>query len=186
MPYSYSVLTGGPLGSKRYCLNHIEVHWGSVDSRGSEHTVNGIGYSAEVRKISTSICLAYEKWLSDIIVFLVGSPVWKYDYLKVIINSLLQIIHITIFAYLPVQLANIFLNYDTRVVLFQIQLVHWNHHECEDFAQALSSEDGIAILSVLVKVSICYCLLVNQGATARQLNISARLNNLLYTAEQCK
>ena len=51
-----SALTGGPLGSKRYCLNHVEMRWGGVDSRGSEHTVNGIGYSAEVTNTCVSLC----------------------------------------------------------------------------------------------------------------------------------
>ena len=40
--------------------------------------------------------------------------------------------------------------------VFQIQLVHWNHDDCINFAHALSSDDGIAILSVLVEVPVRY------------------------------
>lgn len=43
-----SVLTGGPL-SGTYRLRQIHFHWGSNDEAGSEHTVDGMKYAAEVR-----------------------------------------------------------------------------------------------------------------------------------------
>ena len=52
-----TALSGGPLGSKRYCLSHVELRWGAVDSRGSEHTMNGVGCSAEVRVKPTKVLL---------------------------------------------------------------------------------------------------------------------------------
>ncbi|XP_063029075.1 carbonic anhydrase 13-like isoform X2 [Melospiza melodia melodia] len=42
-----SVLTGGPL-SGTYRLRQIHFHWGSNDEAGSEHTVDGMKYAAEI------------------------------------------------------------------------------------------------------------------------------------------
>ena len=35
-----SSLTGGPLGNE-YKLVQMHAHWGKVEGRGSEHTING-------------------------------------------------------------------------------------------------------------------------------------------------
>jgi carbonic anhydrase len=40
-------LWGGPLPSK-YKLEQIHAHWGRCDEEGSEHTVDGKAYPAEV------------------------------------------------------------------------------------------------------------------------------------------
>lgn len=40
-------LTGGPL-SYRYCFHEIHIHYGLHDSFGSEHTVEGYNFPAEV------------------------------------------------------------------------------------------------------------------------------------------
>lgn len=42
-----SVLEGGPLKDK-YRLEQYHCHWGVNDSQGSEHTVDGHSYAAEV------------------------------------------------------------------------------------------------------------------------------------------
>nr|XP_054417544.1 carbonic anhydrase 1-like [Pongo abelii] len=42
-----SVLKGGPL-SDSYRLFHSHFHWGSTNEHGSEHTVDGVKYSAEL------------------------------------------------------------------------------------------------------------------------------------------
>ena len=44
---AYSV-SGGAL-PKTFIADHFHFHWGKVDSRGSEHTVNGQGSPMEVR-----------------------------------------------------------------------------------------------------------------------------------------
>ena len=41
----------------------------------------------------------------------------------------------------------------SELISFQIQLVHWNQ-EYGSFDEAASSENGIAVLSVLVKVPV--------------------------------
>ena len=41
-------LSGGPL-SDEYTLIQFHAHWGSDDSKGAEHTINGRQYSAEVK-----------------------------------------------------------------------------------------------------------------------------------------
>ena len=41
-------LRGGPLGDRVYKLDHVHIHWGSSDERGSEHTVGGKQAAAEV------------------------------------------------------------------------------------------------------------------------------------------
>ena len=43
-------LSGGPL-SDEYTLIQFHAHWGSDDSKGAEHTINGRQYSAEVKAI---------------------------------------------------------------------------------------------------------------------------------------
>jgi len=44
-----SSLKGGPLDPKdEYKVLQMHAHWGSVDGQGSEHTVNGVSYSAEL------------------------------------------------------------------------------------------------------------------------------------------
>lgn len=46
-----STITGGPLGSDVYKLAQFHLHWGSEDSRGAEHTINGKVYSAELHLV---------------------------------------------------------------------------------------------------------------------------------------
>ena len=43
-----STVTGGALGRKTYTFDHLHFHWGSDDSRGSEHTIQRRAYPAEV------------------------------------------------------------------------------------------------------------------------------------------
>ncbi|KAF4797990.1 Carbonic anhydrase 13 [Turdus rufiventris] len=45
-----SVLTGGPLNGT-YRLRQIHFHWGSNDEAGSEHTVDGMKYAAELHVV---------------------------------------------------------------------------------------------------------------------------------------
>ena len=40
-------LSGGPL-SHKYRLEQFHLHWGATDDRGSEHTIDGCRYAAEV------------------------------------------------------------------------------------------------------------------------------------------
>lgn len=42
-----AALTGGPI-SGTYRLKQFHFHWGASDDRGSEHTVAGTKYAAEV------------------------------------------------------------------------------------------------------------------------------------------
>ncbi len=44
----FEALTGGPL-QHNYRLAQFHCHWGKDCSAGSEHTVNGKSYAAEVR-----------------------------------------------------------------------------------------------------------------------------------------
>jgi len=46
-----AALVGGPLGSDTYTLLQFHFHWGSDNSKGSEHFLNGKQYSAEVRAL---------------------------------------------------------------------------------------------------------------------------------------
>ena len=34
-------ITGGPLGDSKYYFLQFHFHWGSVDTQGSEHLING-------------------------------------------------------------------------------------------------------------------------------------------------
>ena len=34
-------VSGGPFGGEKYCLKQLHFHWGSDNSRGSEHFVDG-------------------------------------------------------------------------------------------------------------------------------------------------
>lgn len=45
----FSELTGGPLGTQKFRLEQFHLHWGSDDTKGSEHTIDGKMYAAEVR-----------------------------------------------------------------------------------------------------------------------------------------
>ena len=40
LPNSYK-FTGGPFGDEEYQFQQLHFHWGSVDTQGSEHTING-------------------------------------------------------------------------------------------------------------------------------------------------
>ena len=41
-------MVGGPLLDDEYELWQFHAHWGSDNSKGSEHTVDGIPYASEV------------------------------------------------------------------------------------------------------------------------------------------
>lgn len=45
-----SEISGGPL-TDRYRLEQFHLHWGSADDHGSEHTVNGRTYAAELHLV---------------------------------------------------------------------------------------------------------------------------------------
>ena len=47
----YIVLEGGPLNA-RYKLEQFHCHWGKDETEGSEHTVDGNTYPAEVTLIT--------------------------------------------------------------------------------------------------------------------------------------
>jgi len=49
-----ATLTGGPLGDDTFTLNQFHVHFGCDNDRGSEHTLNGKAFSAQVSNIFTS------------------------------------------------------------------------------------------------------------------------------------
>lgn len=49
----HTVLTGGPLEGN-YRLAQFHCHWGKNSSCGSEHTVDGKAYAAEVSSVSMS------------------------------------------------------------------------------------------------------------------------------------
>eukprot|EP00116_Pleurobrachia_bachei_P005358 sb/3465620/ len=44
-------LTGGPVGEEQYTLQQFHFHWGHNASQGSEHTINGKMYSAELHYV---------------------------------------------------------------------------------------------------------------------------------------
>lgn len=48
--YVFAVVTGGPLTGS-YRLRQFHFHWGPVDDRGSEHTVDGAKYASEVESM---------------------------------------------------------------------------------------------------------------------------------------
>ena len=43
MPNTFTI-RDGPYGSEEYQFLQLHFHWGSVDSQGSEHTINGTRY----------------------------------------------------------------------------------------------------------------------------------------------
>uniref|UniRef100_A0A5F4WJZ4 Carbonic anhydrase n=1 Tax=Callithrix jacchus TaxID=9483 RepID=A0A5F4WJZ4_CALJA len=47
---SHNVLRGGPLPGP-YRLRQFHLHWGSSDDHGSEHTVDGVKYAAELHLV---------------------------------------------------------------------------------------------------------------------------------------
>lgn len=49
-----AALTGGPI-SGTYRLKQFHFHWGASDDRGSEHTVAGTKYAAEVLTLVTHL-----------------------------------------------------------------------------------------------------------------------------------
>ncbi|XP_034099610.1 carbonic anhydrase [Drosophila sulfurigaster albostrigata] len=46
-----SELTGGPLGDQIFKLEQFHCHWGCQDSKGSEHTVDGVSYAGELHLV---------------------------------------------------------------------------------------------------------------------------------------
>ncbi|XP_053401658.1 carbonic anhydrase 2-like isoform X2 [Mercenaria mercenaria] len=46
-----SELTGGPLKGDTYRLEQFHLHWGSDDTKGSEHTIDGKKYAAELHLV---------------------------------------------------------------------------------------------------------------------------------------
>ena len=49
--YARPTISGGALGTKIYALSHIDFHFGSVSTQGSEHTVDGTKYAMEMEMI---------------------------------------------------------------------------------------------------------------------------------------
>jgi len=49
--YNRPTINGGPLGTKRYALSHINFHFGSTDTKGSEHTMDGTQSPMEMQMI---------------------------------------------------------------------------------------------------------------------------------------
>lgn len=49
-----SVLSGGPLSDK-YKLEQFHLHWGNCDNHGSEHTIDGREYAAELHLVHYNI-----------------------------------------------------------------------------------------------------------------------------------
>ena len=43
MPNTFTI-RDGPYGGEEYQFLQLHFHWGSVDSQGSEHTINGTRY----------------------------------------------------------------------------------------------------------------------------------------------
>jgi len=50
-----SHLSGGPLGSDNYQLVQFHAHWGGENGRGSEHTVDGKMFSAELHLVHYNV-----------------------------------------------------------------------------------------------------------------------------------
>lgn len=48
-------ISGGPLGYS-YRLEEVRLHFGSEDSQGSEHLLNGQGFPGEVRRDGHDTC----------------------------------------------------------------------------------------------------------------------------------
>ncbi|XP_056023075.1 carbonic anhydrase 2-like isoform X2 [Ostrea edulis] len=46
-----SELSGGPLESKPWRLEQFHLHWGSTNDKGSEHTIDGKTYAAELHLV---------------------------------------------------------------------------------------------------------------------------------------
>jgi len=46
-------LSGGPLDGRSYTILQLHFHWGKIDSRGSEHTLNGQEYPLELHIVHT-------------------------------------------------------------------------------------------------------------------------------------
>ncbi|XP_052216880.1 carbonic anhydrase 2-like isoform X2 [Dreissena polymorpha] len=44
-------LTGGPLGNQEFKLAQFHLHWGADDTRGSEHTIDGKQFAAELHLV---------------------------------------------------------------------------------------------------------------------------------------
>lgn len=68
-----SELEGGPLSDK-YRLEQFHLHWGSTDDHGSEHTVDGQAYAAELHLVHWN-CTKYASF---------GEAVNKHDGLAVL------------------------------------------------------------------------------------------------------
>ncbi|KAL8610386.1 hypothetical protein ACOMHN_041200 [Nucella lapillus] len=60
-PNQKSTLTGGPLSDTVYRLAQLHFHWGAEDDRGSEHTVDGQAYSAEIHFVHWN-CTNYKSF----------------------------------------------------------------------------------------------------------------------------
>lgn len=55
-------VTGGPL-SYKYQFQEIHIHYGLHDQFGSEHSINGYAFPAEVRKLLTLSSFIQENYL---------------------------------------------------------------------------------------------------------------------------
>lgn len=49
--FARPAITGGALGTKVYAFSHIDFHFGTTDSDGSEHTIDGRQYAMEMEAV---------------------------------------------------------------------------------------------------------------------------------------
>jgi len=57
----YVNISAGPL-SYQYRVSELIVHFGVTDSTGSEHTINGLSFAAEVRASLSRLISLYFRW----------------------------------------------------------------------------------------------------------------------------
>jgi hypothetical protein len=57
--------TGGPLGKSKYKLREFHFHWGDNNQVGSEHTVHGKPFSAEVSSRSPTALQDKDKKIAN-------------------------------------------------------------------------------------------------------------------------
>ncbi|XP_063596242.1 carbonic anhydrase 2-like [Penaeus indicus] len=89
-------VSGGELGGK-YTFAQLHFHWGSVSTQGSEHTINGIAYAAELHLVhfkteygSLGNAVQYDDGLAVLGIMLLGGLIDNPN-LKPIIDGLATI-----------------------------------------------------------------------------------------------
>ncbi|XP_042892386.1 carbonic anhydrase 1-like [Penaeus japonicus] len=83
-------VSGGKLGGK-YTFAQFHFHWGSISTQGSEHTINGIAYAAELHLVhfkteygSLGNAIAYEDGLAVLGIMLLGGLIDNPDLTPII------------------------------------------------------------------------------------------------------